>query len=130
MRERLWTVLLVLNVIVPAIGGVVLFLYPSFVPSSVNIVIGPDQYLLSYLIGAAEFAFAYICLFALKNKSIEVRRLVAVTAIIFHGAAGAATLLAWLGGTSPLVLINTIARAVMVMLFVVVGLNHSRSERT
>ncbi len=114
--------LLVINAAVPAIGGIVLFVWPGFVPGTVGIAIGSEQRLLAYLIGAAEFSFATLCVLALRNSSREVRQIVAVTAIVFHGAAGAATLLSWLGGTTPLVLVNTAARIAMVAAFAALGL--------
>ena len=122
MRERIWKILLFVNVIVPAAGGFVLFLFPSFVPGTVGIGIRPDQYLLSYLLGGTEFAFAWLCLAGLRSDDRRIRRLIAQIAIVFHAAAGVATVFAWLGGTDPAVLINTAARVVMIALFAIFGL--------
>jgi hypothetical protein len=122
MREQIWKFLLFVNVVVPAAGGVVLFLFPSFVPGTVGIATGPDQYLLSYLLGGTEFAFAWLCFAGLRSDDRRIRRLIAQVAIIFHATAGVATFVAWLGGTEPAVLINTAARIVMVALFGAFGL--------
>ena len=121
-RNRLWRILLLLNIVVPLAGGIVLFTAPGFVPATVGIPLAPEQRLLTYLIGGGEFAFALLCLLALRSPSNEMRRTVALVAITFHGTAGIATLLAWAQGTDAAVLLNTAARVVMVALFALLGL--------
>ena len=121
-RNRLWRILLFLNLVVPLAGGIVLFAAPGFVPAMVGIPLAPGQRLLAYLIGGGEFAFALLCLLGLRSRSDNLRRTVALVAITFHGTAGIATLLAWAEGTDAAVLVNTAARVVMVMLFALLGL--------
>ena len=114
--------LLIINAIATLAAGVVLFVAPNLIPSAVGIHIDRSAYLISYLLGSSELAFAALCYYARTLNDSQALRVIALTCIIFHAASGVAEVYAFVQGVSAAVWWNVALRVVMVVLFLYYGL--------
>jgi hypothetical protein len=115
-------ILLLAHAIITFAAGVVLFVAPAAIPGAVDVTIEREQYLICYLLGAAELAIAFLSLTARKLTDRQAIRLVAWTFIVFHATTGIGELYAFARGTSAGILANVALRVVVVGLFAYYGL--------
>jgi hypothetical protein len=62
MRLTLLRTVILINAIATIAAGIVLFVFPGAIPSVVGIALAPDQAFVAWLLGAAEFAVAALCI--------------------------------------------------------------------
>jgi hypothetical protein len=122
--------LLIINAIATLAAGIVLFVAPNLIPSAVGINIDRSAYLISYLLGSSELAFAALCYYGRELKDSQALRVIALTCIVFHGASGVAEIYAFVQGVSAVVWWNVALRVVMVVLFLYYGLYRTAAERS
>jgi hypothetical protein len=102
-------------------GAVVLMVFPTAIPSMVGMTIGRQEYLLVYLVGAAELAVAVLSFGATQLTDVAALRLIVTTFVVLHGVSGILDLV-YMGVTEPnaTIIANTVARFVVVAVFLVV----------
>jgi hypothetical protein len=118
--------LFLIHAIVTFAAGVVLIVSPGIIPKTVGIEISPNQNLLSFLLGAAELALAYLSFYAGKIEDVKSVRLISLTFIIFHTFTAIVELLAFNQGLSAKILANVFLRILIVLLFFVYGIKKSK----
>ena len=74
-------------------GAVVLAVFPTVIPAAVGITLEPSDYLLVYLVAAAELAAAVSSFGAARLTDRAALRIVVATFVILHGASGLLNLL-------------------------------------
>jgi hypothetical protein len=116
-------ILLIAHAIITFAAGVVLFVAPAAIPGAVDVTINPDQYLICYLLGAAELAIAFLSLAARKLTDPQAIRIIVWMLIIFHATTGIAETYAFARGTSTGILANVALRVIVVALFAHYGLH-------
>jgi hypothetical protein len=96
-------------------GAVVLTVWPKAIPATVGIALAPNDFLIVYLVAAAELAAAVLSFGAMRLADVAALRLVVATLVVIHGASGVLNLvyLAQTGWSGVLVA-NTCARVVAV----------------
>ena len=102
-------------------GAVVLTVFPTAIPSAVGITVERPQYLLVYLVGAAELAVAVLSFGATRLTDRAALRLVVTTFVVLHGASGVLDLvyLAVIGPNATIIA-NTVLRFTVVAVFLLV----------
>lgn len=115
-------VLLTIHAVITFAAAVVLIVTPYAIPQTVDIHLQPNEYLLSYFLGAAELAIAYLSFYGRKVGDTHALRVITGTCIVFHAATGLLELYAVLQGGSPKIIANSILRVVIVALFYYYGL--------
>jgi hypothetical protein len=102
-------------------GAVVLMVFPTAIPSMVGMTITRQEYLLVYLVGAAELAVAVLSFGATQLTDVAALRLIVTTFVVLHGVSGILDLV-YMGVTEPnaTIIANTVARFVVVAVFLVV----------
>jgi hypothetical protein len=99
-------------------GAVVLTVFPSAIPSAVGITIARPEFLLVYLVGAAELAAAVLSFGAIRLRDPAALGLVVTTFVVLHGASGILDLV-YMAVTerSGAIIANTVARFTVVVVF-------------
>jgi len=120
--------LLLFHAIVTLAAGIVLVVAPSLIPQTVNIKIAPNEYLLCYFLGAAEFGIAYLSFFSRTLDDKSALRIISKTFIVFHAATGVLELYALLEGLSPKIIVNILLRIVIVVLFYYYGVSKNKEK--
>ena len=69
-------------------GAVVLAAFPTAIPSAVGITITRPDYLLVYLVAAAELAVAVLSFGAIRITDWAALRLIVTTLVVLHSASG------------------------------------------
>src|SRR4051812_42842196 len=69
-------------------GAVVLIAFPSAIPSAAGITITRSDYLLVYLVAAAELAVAVLSFGAIRIADWAALQLIVTTLIVLHAASG------------------------------------------
>jgi hypothetical protein len=102
-------------------GAVVLTAFPTAIPSAVGITVTRQEYLLVYLVGAAELAVAVLSFGATRLTDPAALGLVVTTFVVLHGASGVLDLV-YMGGTeaNATIIVNTVLRFTVVTVFLVV----------
>jgi len=102
-------------------GAVVLTVFPTAIPSAVGITVERPQYLLVYLVGAAELAVAVLSFGATRLNDESALRLVVTTFVVLHGASGVLDLV-YMGAIGPntTIIANTVLRFAVVAVFLFV----------
>jgi hypothetical protein len=103
-------------------AALVLICAPSVIPHTVNIQMGPGQFLLCYFLAAAELALAYLSFYSRNITDKAALRHVVITMIIFHGMTLLLEVFALSRGISPKILVNILARVVIIALFYFYGI--------
>ena len=114
--SRLLRIVLFAHGVITLAGAVVLTVFPAAIPSTVGITLTQDEYLLVYLVAAAELAAAVLSFGALRLTDPAALGLVVATFVVMHGASGVLNLL-YLAqtGFSAVLIANTCARALAVV---------------
>src|ERR1700754_2217456 len=102
-------------------GAVVLMVFPTAIPSVVGIDVQRPEYLLVYLVGAAEFAVAVLSFGAARLTDPAALGLVVTTFVALHGVSGILDVV-YMGMTevNGTIIANTVARFVVVAVFLAV----------
>jgi hypothetical protein len=118
---RLLRAVFVAHGLITLAGAVVLAVFPTAIPSAVGITVERPQYLLVYLVGAAELAVAVLSFGATRLTDEAALRLVVTTFVVLHGAAGVLDLV-YMGmiGPNTTVITNTVLRFTVVAVFLFV----------
>jgi hypothetical protein len=96
-------------------GAVLMIVFPRVIPAAVGIDLLPDDYLLVYLVAAAELAAAVLSFGAVRLTDRSALRLVVATLVVLHGASGLLDVLYGSQiGWSTVLVVNACARAVAV----------------
>src|SRR5918998_4636995 len=89
---------LVVHGLITLAGAVVLTVFPTAIPSTVGITLERPDYLLAYLVAAAEFAVAVLSFGAARLTNTDALRLIVATFVVLHGTSGVLNLV-YLGQT-------------------------------
>jgi hypothetical protein len=102
-------------------GAVVLMAFPTAIPSMVGMTVARQEYLLVYLVGAAELAVAVLSFGAVRLTDVAALRLVVTTFVVLHGVSGILDLV-YMGMSEPnaTIIVNTVARFIVVAVFLIV----------
>jgi hypothetical protein len=117
-----FSLLLLLHAIITFAAGVALIVAPDLIPGAVGIQLQPSQYLVAYLLGAAEFGIAFLSFYARKLTDAHALRLVSATFIVFHSSTALVELFAFLQGASAALWGNITVRVLVVILLWYYGL--------
>lgn len=102
-------------------GAVVLTVFPTAIPSLVGMTVERQQYLLVYLVAAAELAVAVLSFGAARLTDPAAQRLIVTTFVVLHGASGFLDVVymavTHVNGT---MIANTVARFSVVAVFLLV----------
>ena len=99
-----------------------LFVFPGAIPSVVGITLAPDQAFVAWLLGAAEFGIAALCIGSVHSPSHDVLRLATTTLLVFHAASAVADGMALAQAWSLPIALNLALRIAMVVLLAIFGL--------
>ncbi len=102
-------------------GAIVLTVLPTAIPSAVGMTVERQEYLLVYLVGAAELAVAVLSFGAARLTDPAALRLIVTTFVVLHGASGILDLV-YMAVThvTATMIANTAARFTVVVVFVLV----------
>ena len=114
LARRGLTALFAVNVAAATAAAIVLAFFPRLIPNLAGVAIGPSQYLLAYLLAAAELAIALLAALAIRLRIAHVELTAAAVLIAFHAASALAGLAALAQGAGLVVGLNVAARVAMV----------------
>jgi hypothetical protein len=102
-------------------GAVVLMVFPTAIPSAVGITLERQDYLLTYLVGAAELAVAVLSFGASRLTDVAALRLIVTTLVVLHLCSGVLDLV-YMGLTemNTTMVVNTVLRFTVVAVFIAV----------
>lgn len=102
-------------------GAFVLTVFPTAIPSEAGIPITRPDYLLVYLVAAAELAVAVLSFGATRITDWAALRLIVTTFVVLHSASGVLDI-AYMAVTQPnaTLIANTVLRFAVVAVFLVV----------
>jgi hypothetical protein len=102
-------------------GAVVLTVFPKAIPSMVGITIARPDYLLVYLVAAAELAVAVLSFGAIRISDRAALRLIVMTLVVLHATSGVLDIV-YMALTQPdgTLIANTVLRFAVVAVFLVV----------
>ena len=111
----------VLHGLITLAGAVVLMLFPKVIPTMVGITITRPDYLLVYLVGAAELAVAVLSFGAIRIIDWAALRLIVTTLVVLHATSGVLDIVYMaLTQTNATMISNTVLRFAVVTLLLVV----------
>ena len=122
-------VVFVVHGVITLAGAVVLTVFPTAIPSAVGMTVERQEYLLVYLVGAAELAVAVLSFGAARLTDPAALRLIVTTFVVLHGASGILDLV-YMAVThvNATMIANTVARFAVVVVFVLVWRAVSRHQ--
>ena len=109
--------LLLAHGIITSAAGVVLVLAPGAIPGAVDVRLGEGGFLLCYLLAAAEFALALLCIRARRLDDLDALRVIVDACITFHAASAVLEVVAFYRGVSAPIWGNVAVRLVIITLF-------------
>ena len=114
-------VVFVVHGLITLAGAIVLTAFPTAIPSAVGLTITQPEYLLVYLVAAAELAVAVLSFGATQITDSAALRLVVTTFVVLHGASGILDLV-YMGVTEAngTIIANTVLRFTVVAVFLAV----------
>jgi hypothetical protein len=102
-------------------GAAVLIAIPTAIPSAVGITIGRSDYLLVYLVAAAELTVAVLSFGATRITDVAALRLIVSTFVVLHLASGILNVVYMaLTKANGTMVANTVLRFTVVAVFLVV----------
>ena len=118
---RLLRAVFVVHGLITLAGAIVLTIFPTAIPSAVGITIERPEYLLVYLVAAAELAVAVLSFGATRLTDPAALGLVVTTFVVFHGASGILDVV-YMGvvGPNATIIVNTVLRFTVVAVFLIV----------
>lgn len=115
---RLEKALFVIHGLATLAASVVLVMSPPAIPATVGIAMEPDAFLLSYFLGAAELALAFLSIGAVRLTDAPALGLIAVAFAVFHGATAVLEMVyLTASGLSSVLVANLVIRVVFAVLF-------------
>lgn len=112
----------ILHGVVTLAAAVVLAVVPAAIPATVGISMRFDEYLLSYLLAAAEFGIGVLSLAAVRLHDASAVRLIAVCFAVFHGATAILEVLyTAMEGVSAVLIANILVRVIVTVVFLLVA---------
>src|SRR5262245_5124480 len=110
-------------------GAVVLIAFPTAIPSAVGITVTPADYLLVYLVAAAELAVAVLSFGAIRIADRAALRLIVTTPVVLHSASWVLDIV-YMALTQPnaTMISNTVLRFTVVAVFLGVWRAASRHQ--
>lgn len=127
-RKKNLNILLTVHAIITLAAGIVLIIAPAAIPHTVHIQIHPDQYLLSYFLGAAEISIAYLSFCSTKINDKYALRLIARSFIIFHCATAALEVYGLFSGSDPKIIVNIVLRIIISILFYFIAVHENKKK--
>ncbi|AGB25086.1 hypothetical protein Mycsm_04867 [Mycobacterium sp. JS623] len=114
-------VVFALHGLITLAGAVVLMAFPRAIPSMVGITITRPDYLLVYLVGAAELAVAVLSFGAIRITDWAALRLIVTTLAVLHATSGGLDVV-YMALTQPnaTMISNTVLRFAVVTVLLVV----------
>ncbi len=102
-------------------GAAVLTVFPTAIPSVVGMTVDRQEFLLVYLLGAAELAVSVLSFGATRLTDAKALGLVVTTFVVLHGASGILNLV-YMAVThvNATMIANTVARFTVVLVFLAV----------
>ncbi len=114
--STLLRVVLVVHGIITLAGALVMTIFPTAIPLAVGISLQPNDYLIVYLVAAAELAAAVLSFGATRLTDRSAVGLIVLTLSVLHGASGLLNLLYMAQtGYSTVLIGNTCARMIAVV---------------
>jgi hypothetical protein len=111
-------IVLMAHGLVTLAGAIVLTVFPTAIPSTVGITVGRPDYLLVYLVGAAELAVAVLSFGATRLTDPAALRLIVTTFVVLHGASGILDVVYMaVTDVNSTMIANTVARFTVVLVF-------------
>jgi hypothetical protein len=112
-------------------GAVVLIAFPTAIPSAVGITVTRPDYLLVYLVAAAELAVAVLSFGAIRITDWAALRLIVTTLVVLHLTSGVLDVV-YMALTEPnaTMISNTVLRFAVVAVFLVVWWCAARRHQT
>ena len=115
---RLLRVVLLIQGVVSLIGAVVMAAAPRALPAAVGITIGRGDYLLPYLLAAAELTVAVLSFGVLRLSDADAVRLIVAAFVVLHLVSGVLTLVygmlvGAIGTVSPGIVARFVAAAAL-----------------
>lgn len=121
---RALRIVFVVHGLITLAGAVVLMVFPTAIPSIVGIALERQDYLLVYLVGAAELAVAVLSFGAARLTDRAALGLIVATLVVLHSASGILDLVYMALTTANAAMIgNTVLRFAVVAVFI--GVWHS-----
>jgi hypothetical protein len=113
-------VVLVVHGLITLAGAVVLTVFPGAIPEAVGIPVQRSDYLLVYLVAAAELAVSLLSFGAARLTDAAALRLIVVTFVVLHASSGVYNI-AYMVLTQPgtVLIVNTCLRFAAVAAFVI-----------
>ncbi len=114
-------VVFVMHGLITLAGAFVLTVSPTAIPSAVGMTVDRQQYLLVYLVGAAELAVAVLSFGATRLTDPTALGLVVTTLVVLHGASGVLDIV-YMAAThvNATMIANTVARVTVVSVILAV----------
>ena len=101
-------------------GAIVLTVFPTAIPSLVGITLERPEYLLAYLVGAAELAAAVLSFGAARLTDRAALGLIVLTFVVLHGFSGILDIVYMaVTDANGTMIANTVARFAVVAVFLV-----------
>jgi hypothetical protein len=102
-------------------GAFVLAVFPTVIPSAAGITLDRNDYLLVYLVAAAELAVAVLSFGAIRLTDWAALRLVVTTLVVLHATSGLLDIV-YMARTqaNATMIANTVLRFAVVAVFIVV----------
>ena len=118
---KLLRAVFVVHGLITLAGAVVLTVFPTAIPSMVGIMLERQDYLLVYLVGAAELAAAVLSFGATRLTDPAALGLIVTTFVVLHGASGVLDLV-YVGviGPNATIIANAVLRFAVVAVFILV----------
>jgi hypothetical protein len=111
--------LLIIHGLITLAGAIVLTVSPGLIPRIAGVRLAPDAYLLAYLLAGAEFGIAFLSFGGSRLADPQGLRLIAGACIVFHATSALLeAYAAWRQLGNHLLVVNIVARGVIVALFV------------
>jgi hypothetical protein len=127
---KLLRIVFVVHGLITLAGAVVLTVFPTAIPTMVHITLERQDYLLAYLLGAAELAVAVLSFGAARLADRQALGLIVASFVALH-LASAILNIVYMGltQTDTVLIVNTVARFVVVAVFLAVW-RLSRAHQT
>jgi hypothetical protein len=122
MSRRIERGVFLVHGVVTLAAAVVLAVFPKAIPATVGISIRTNEYLLSYLLAAAELCIGALSLAAVRLRDPRAVRLIALSFAVFHGATAIFEVVYTLAeGASTVLLANIVVRIIAAIIFLLVA---------
>jgi hypothetical protein len=122
MNRRVERGTFIVHGVVTLAAAVVLVVVPAVIPSTAGISMDADEYLLSYLLAAAELCIAVLSLAAVRLRDASAVRLIALSFATFHGTTAILEVVYTLAESGSAVLLaNIMVRAIAAGAFLLVA---------